>query len=269
MNPKRNPCKIEIDTDLCAGCGECVAVCGSKALRISEETGKATVLREGNCCGHCFAICPTGAITMQGVSGAAAATVPTAPPVTYDDMATLLRERRAVRRFKSEKVSKSEMNEILRECRYAPTACNTMDVAYTVVDDAVTLDAVRSLTIEALLKSEKFGDRAKKFGKDNKYICGSQQLLIVEAPNTIPFCDWAIAMEHFEILAQTKGIRTCWAGFITTALQTSPELRQFLRDKGAARGPDGEFGYYAMMFGYPDEDFVRVPPRPNPPVIWV
>ena len=267
---KKTPCKIEIDQDLCAGCGECVRVCGSKVLGLDESTGKATVLGEGICCGHCFAVCSAGAITMHGAApAAAAAPAAPAPAVAYEDMAALLRERRAVRHFRGEKVSRAVVNEILADCRYAPTACNTMDVAYIVVEDAATLDAIREMTVEALKGNEKFAERAKRLSKDASCVCGSQQLLIVEGPLTPPFCDWAIALEHFELIAQTRGIRTCWAGFVSIALQSSPALRQFLRDKGAARGPEGAYGYYAMMFGYPEENYVRVPPRPNPPTLWI
>lgn len=265
---KKTPCKIEIDQDLCAGCGECVNVCGSRVLRLDEKTGKATVLGEGICCGHCFAICPTGAIKMHDTtSSSAAAATPAA--VTYEDMAALIRERRAVRHFKPEKVSKEDLNEILTDLRYAPTACNNMDIAYIVVDDAATLDTVRAMTVEGLKKDKKFAKRAMTLNKDDKCVCGSQQLLIIEGPMAPPFYDWAIAMEHFEMIAQTKGIRTCWAGFVSIALQSSAEFRQFLRDKGAARGPEGAYGYYAMMFGYPEENYVRVPPRPNPPTLWI
>lgn len=267
---KRHPCKLEIDQDLCVGCGECTKVCPSGVLRISETTGKATVLKEGLCCGHCFAVCPVGAIKIGDTSASDVPEAPTTSPVAYSDLVSLLRERRAVRRFqKGRKIPRDELDAILADCRYAPTACNNMDVAYAVVDDAATLDAVRALTLEALAGVPKFARLAKAISKDASCICGGEQLLVVEAPMVPPFCDGTIAMENFEVLAQTKGIRTCWAGFVSIALQVSPKLREFLREKGAARGPDGSYAYYAMMIGYPDEKYVRVPPRPNPPVLWI
>ena len=267
MTELKNPFKIEIDKDLCGGCGECVNVCGFGSLVV--EDGHSVVKNPTRCmgCGHCSAICPTGAIKMDGATPSPAAAP--APAVAYEDMVALIRERRAVRHFKSEKVSKEDMNEMLTAIRYAPTACNNMGIAYIVVDDAATLDTIRAMTVEGLKKDQRFAKRAMTLSKDDKCVCGSQQLLIIEGPMAPPFYDWAIAMEHFEMIAQTKGIRTCWAGFVSIALQSSPELRQFLRDKGAARGPEGAYGYYAMMFGYPEENYVRVPPRPNPPTLWI
>ncbi|MFP4170696.1 MAG: ATP-binding protein [Methanomassiliicoccales archaeon] len=50
---------IEIDEELCDGCGECVPACEEGAIRIVD--GKARVI-EGLCdgLGHCIGDCPRG-----------------------------------------------------------------------------------------------------------------------------------------------------------------------------------------------------------------
>ena len=55
--------KIDIDTDLCKGCGICVAFCPKEVLKLNEKE-KATVksLDECNACGLCELRCPDIAI---------------------------------------------------------------------------------------------------------------------------------------------------------------------------------------------------------------
>jgi NAD-dependent dihydropyrimidine dehydrogenase PreA subunit len=53
---------IEIDEDLCTGCGDCVIGCAEGALQIID--GKAKVVKEQFCdgFGDCVGTCPTGAL---------------------------------------------------------------------------------------------------------------------------------------------------------------------------------------------------------------
>ena len=53
---------IEIQKELCIGCGACVKDCPGKALAIEE--GKAVYKRECIHCGHCVAICPVNAVSI-------------------------------------------------------------------------------------------------------------------------------------------------------------------------------------------------------------
>jgi ferredoxin len=55
---------IEIDDDLCDGCGNCVPSCAEGALEIVD--GKAKVVADIYCdgLGACLGDCPTGALTI-------------------------------------------------------------------------------------------------------------------------------------------------------------------------------------------------------------
>jgi len=62
--------RIEIDRDLCKGCGICVAFCQKKVLELDEHD-KAVALRPEDCnaCTLCELRCPDMAIEIKGDEG--------------------------------------------------------------------------------------------------------------------------------------------------------------------------------------------------------
>lgn len=62
---------VEVDTDLCSGCGSCVYVCNYDAVRLIDNDGKLLSETDLFCCkscGMCVAACPSGARSMAGDS---------------------------------------------------------------------------------------------------------------------------------------------------------------------------------------------------------
>jgi len=60
--------QIEVNQDICSGCGVCVAVCSYDAVKLEKsEDGLVSVIDDLKCkrCGLCASACPAGAITIK------------------------------------------------------------------------------------------------------------------------------------------------------------------------------------------------------------
>lgn len=55
--------KIEVDRELCTGCGTCVALCPA-SFKLDDEN-KSVVVGESDCAKKAESACPEGAITVE------------------------------------------------------------------------------------------------------------------------------------------------------------------------------------------------------------
>ena len=56
--------KIKVDSELCTGCGTCVALCPA-SFKLDEQN-KSVVIGESECASKAESACPEGAITVEG-----------------------------------------------------------------------------------------------------------------------------------------------------------------------------------------------------------
>jgi NAD-dependent dihydropyrimidine dehydrogenase PreA subunit len=59
---------VNIDENLCIGCGACVVLCPKEILYIDEKTKKCKVVKDNLCDKRkgCENVCPTNAIKING-----------------------------------------------------------------------------------------------------------------------------------------------------------------------------------------------------------
>src|ERR1019366_8187896 len=128
--------QIIVDTDLCQRDGACVEVCPYRALALSEE-GFPEDVPESQCilCGQCVAVCAFDALTHTGLPNEAFLPVAKELP-TPAMMDGLLMSRRSVRAFTGYPVDRKTLEELLDVARRAPTAINSQNLHWIVVEDA-------------------------------------------------------------------------------------------------------------------------------------
>ena len=263
--------QFQVEKDLCIGCGECAADCPFGLIEMKDDVPVLTKEKEASCvqCQHCLAVCSTGALSVLGKNPADSISL-TGIEVAAPQLATLMKGRRSVRRYKKERVSPEEIDFLLDTVGYAPTGVNNRQVLLTVVDDPEVMDSLRNKVYAALTKicsDNRFPDGmdylkgyvqdALETGHDNLFR-GAPHLLIVSSPKTAPSpeADCFIALNYFELLAASMGLGTLWSGLAKWALTAlTPDI---LAGLGV---PDSHHVGYMLVFGRPDVAYRRTVQR--------
>ncbi|MEZ0575678.1 nitroreductase family protein, partial [Halodesulfovibrio aestuarii] len=138
---------FKIDTEKCIQCGLCVNDCPTSIIHFDNDIPSIEFSREDRClrCMHCLAICPTGAISIFNVQPEDCIQIKGNLP-SDDQLETLMRGRRSVRRFKQENVDKELIDRLLALSANAPTAKNAMQLQFSVVDDISIMQKISDHT---------------------------------------------------------------------------------------------------------------------------
>ena len=100
-------------------------------------------------CGHCMAICPAGAVSLREIEyvrsqASDGAFAPRSDsPVTSEGLLRLLQQRRTVRRYTSEPVSRADLERLIEAARWVPTGANSQCQQFVVLTDAEKLGRLR------------------------------------------------------------------------------------------------------------------------------
>ena len=266
--------QFRVDEERCIQCGECVQDCPMGVL-VMEDVPR--MVNEDGCirCQHCLEICPTGAVSILGRNPDESQVLKGNLPDPAQ-VATLIKGRRAVRRYQDQDVPPALIDNMLDIACHAPTGVNANAVLFTVVKERAVLHRLREELVGRLAAMKEAGGlpagRAGKYlggvvkawqqeGKDVLFR-GAPHLLITSAPAnaTCPVQDTIIAMTTFELVAQAHGIGTVWDGICMMALAACPEVAAKLGI------PDNHTVGYAMAFGLPAVAYQRTVQRGPAPV---
>ena len=109
---------IRIDPDKCIGCKRCAAICIRDSIVIVDKKA----VYNGNdcfCCYQCYSICPKNAISLIDFPEFKMEPIAN-EHVTYDDLMKLLKDRRSIRWFTDEKVTRGEFEKLFAVGGYTP-----------------------------------------------------------------------------------------------------------------------------------------------------
>ncbi len=263
-----------VDQTLCTKCGECAADCPAKIINLDGEFPAIQTEMEAACyrCQHCLAICPTAAVSILGLRPEASIPLPGVRQIA-NDLETLIKGRRSVRRYQDENLEPALINRLLAVAWHAPTGMNSRQVHFNVVDDRTVMQSVRREALARLTDLvqnnglppgleffAKFVQLWNEKGIDIIFR-GAPHLLVTSAPKECvsPVQDCLIALSYFELFAQSLGVGTVWSGL---AKWTIDDLAPSLRSRLGI--PDHHVIGYAMAFGKPAVSFQRTVQHNSP-----
>jgi nitroreductase/NAD-dependent dihydropyrimidine dehydrogenase PreA subunit len=259
--------QFEVNQAECIRCGQCAQDCPVKIIDLQNGYPEIPARREAKCyrCQHCLAICPTGAISILGLNPADSIELAGNLPQP-EQLETLIKGRRSVRRYHSENLEPELIRNLLEVAWHAPTGVNARQVRFTVIDDGEALARFRDEVYEGLaglVREQKlpknrafFADFLRLWRETGEDVLfrGAPHLLVASAPRSTasPLPDCLIALAYFELYAQSKGVGTVWNGLVRWTIDDMlPRLRKRL-----AIPADHQFGY-CMSFGRPAVSYRR------------
>ncbi|MDD2467192.1 MAG: nitroreductase family protein [Desulfobulbus sp.] len=268
-----------IDQQSCIQDGLCAMVCPlgivdwqKGQIPVASTDADTLCIR----CGHCVTVCPTESFHHRDMAPALCPPVHPEWQLSQAQCEHFLRSRRSIRVYAKRAVGRDTLQRLIEMARYAPTGINSQGVRWLVVDNRPTLDHLTALVIDWMQWLEKeMPEMARTLHVDRAIrrwqqgidgiLRGAPALIIAhgESANRMAPTSCTIALSYLELAATGLGLGTCWAGYFNAAATAYPPLRQAL----ALRDDQQCFG--AMMVGYPQLHYQRLPTRNLPEITWM
>lgn len=240
---------IEVNKDLCIGCGLCKNDCPVNNIIIKD---KKSVIKNQDCikCGHCAAICPKEAITLTGFDEPPIE-LSKQPILDSNELLMAIKSRRTIRKFKNKKVPLEIIQQIIEAGRFTPSAKNAQDVSYIVLDE--NKDKYEKIAV-------KFFRRIKPivslFMKSAKEVTIDDNFFFKQAPIAIMVVtkdkvSGSLAASNMALMAESFGLGVLYSGFFTTVANHSPKLKKALNLK------HNDYVVTTLVIGYPDVKYRR------------
>ena len=250
---------VKINYDKCVVCLKCTKVCIFSI--IENRDGKPYVLEDKlGCakCMHCGIVCPEGAITYDDRPMMISEDKPIMSDIFPKDLEDFLMPRRSYRNFKPEEVDTDIVRHALEVAAWAPSAKNQHPTKYIVVNGRKTIDKMMEHILEYLKETGESPEVVSEYERKNNMVFGkaSTVILAYARNNAInPTVDTALALDYADLVLQSQGVGTCWAGYLTRFLNKIPNLAEMFPL------PDNNSFYGALLVGYPSEEYLYIPEK--------
>lgn len=246
---------ITFDRSRCVKCGQCVRICPASHLHMTDAGPEAAA---GSCMGclHCAAICPQDAVLNNG--GRATVAEP------FDTVEALVMSRRSVRRYKPEPPDRKTLQWALDRAGHAPSGGNRRPTRWTVVHGPEQMAAVKEVALQFCRDTS--NDLAKRLETGMDVLtCGATDLIVAWEPAEMlnPGTDAVIALTTAELLLTSRGLGTCWGGYMRRIIDGCPALRAMLGI------PEGGVVCGCLMVGRPAVTFSNIPARQPADITWL
>lgn len=245
---------IEINKDICIGCGKCVKDCVSEKIKMTD--GKAQFMFE-RCiqCGHCFAICPVGAVKMNNYPDAKDEKPFDIRAFDSEDFLLSLKSRRSIRFFKNQDIDDTLVEKIIEAGRYCPTGTNAQDFSFIVLKNKLP-DAEKE-AVKFFRSAQKIATPFAKYIKnstidDQFFFKGAPVAILVVSKGKTSAC---LASSYMELMAANLGLGVLYSGFFVAATKLNRKIAAMLELE------KGEKVVTCLVIGHPDVEYERIPPR--------
>lgn len=166
----------------------------------------------------------------------------------------LLKDRRSIRKYTDEIVSKEIMDSIMELTKFSPSWCNYQIARYTFITNRDIIDKIMADGIHGFAYNAKTLKHAKNVailsyvqGKSGKLDLSSNEYTTSKSADWEVF-DSGIACQTFCLAAHNYGIGTCVMGVIDdTVIGDIIKL------------PEGETVAAVITYGYPNEEVAPTP----------
>jgi nitroreductase len=166
----------------------------------------------------------------------------------------LIKERRSIRKFKDEVVSRETMNEILDLSRYAPSWGNFQVARYTLVETPELIEKLGDVGVNDFVYNVDVLKNAKNVavlsivkGKSGKLDADEY---VTSKAGTWEVFDAGIACQTFCLAAHTKGVGTVIMGIIDD--ENISKVVNLPKEESVAA---------LIVYGYPEGETPQAPPR--------
>jgi nitroreductase len=211
-------------------------------------------------CQHCMAVCPTGALSFGGVN-------PDELPETgygdSDEIMSLIRSRRSIRKYKKQDVPPEKLEMIRQMLAYSPTTANLPDLHFSIIGTREKMDAIREATYRNIKESGPTSP-LYQFSYD-RWLQGEDLIyrnapsMVVAAVNsrmlgdeTLKTVDPIIALSYVDLYAQSLGLGTLWVYAAYQALRSYPDVLRMTEI------PEGYQLSFVLLLGIPNVKYQRV-----------
>lgn len=281
---------VKINNELCIRCLRCAAVCPNRVFTWDGKT--LDINFQGRCieCGHCAAVCPEDAFEHIKYPKDKFEIVTDEYPITPDELQSVFARRRSCRCFSDEPVNQAQLNALLDAAAAAPTATNSRNVRFMVLDTKSQIEGLAKETSKYYLKLERqmknpivrfvigltVGKRvvnaykfhlpaiAEKFRAclkgDESIFYKAPLVLIAYASGLAHIVDANCNLAAMQIMHKAEAMKlgTCYNGYALTAL---------VREKKAGQAlgiPEGCMPGAVLAVGHPLYKFKKAPKRRRP-----
>ena len=263
---------LHVNPARCTMCGTCARVCPLGVMTMGQD-GPADIAQGCIACGHCVAVCPHDALSRDNAPRENQSAIDAAFPFSPEKAMAFLRGRRSIRAYTNQSVPRALIADVLNAARFAPTASNSQGIAYMVMEEGAPLRAVTRCVVAyheslpAIMPSmARRLARYHETGYDG-ILLGAPCLIIATADASAPkrrSRDSAVLeLIYAQLYAPSLGLGTCWAGIVEAcAFAGYAPLLDVLRI------PAGQTVVGALMLGYPDYAYFRMPDRDNAMITW-